>query len=112
MTVILIAVAAVLILALILLATLCVRLADEMRPGAAQELTLGGLEGTRFARYADTLIPDILSMRELPWEDVYISSFDGLKLHGRVVRGGGDAVILMHGYHSSPENDFAGIAQW
>ena len=112
MTVILIAVAAVLILALILLATLCVRLADEMRPGAAQDLTLGGLEGTRFARYADTLIPDILSMRELPWEDVYISSFDGLKLHGRVVRGGGDAVILMHGYHSSPENDFAGIAQW
>ena len=112
MTVILIAVAAVLILALILLATLCVRLADEMRPGAAQDLTLGGLEGTRFARYADTLIPDILSMRELPWEDVYISSFDGLKLHGRVVHGGGDAVILMHGYHSSPENDFAGIAQW
>ena len=51
-------------------------------------------------------------VRALPWEDVCISSFDGLRLHGRLIRGEGDTVILVHGYHSSAENDFAGIAQW
>ena len=99
------------IAALALGVTLCLLLRN-MKPGPARDLTRSSLEGTRFEKYADTVVPDILELRALPWEDVYTRSFDGLKLHGRLVRGGNDTVILIHGYRSSVENDFAGIAQW
>ncbi len=112
MTVIIIAAAAAALFALGLFAAECVWLRREMLPAPAPDLTRGGLEKTRFARYAGTIVPDVLELRALPWEDVYMSSFDGLRLHARLVRGGDDAVVLMHGFRSSIEDDFAGIAQW
>lgn len=76
------------------------------------DLTTSNLDGTRFEKYAERVVRDVEELRALPWEDVCISSFDGLRLYGRLIRGEGDTVILVHGYHSSAENDFAGIAQW
>ena len=86
----------------------------NMRPVPARDLLSSDLSGTRFESCADTLRRDVESFRALPWEDVYITSYDGLKLHGRVLQGGpgADTVVLIHGYHSSAENDFAGIADW
>lgn len=78
----------------------------------ARDLTVDALEGTRFERYAERIRKDVLELRALPWEDVYIRSSDSLRLHGRMISGSGTAVILVHGYRSSVENDFAGIARW
>lgn len=43
-----------------------------------------------------------------PHEDVYITSYDGLKLHGRYfpVEGAARTVIAFHGYHSYAFGDF------
>ena len=42
------------------------------------------------------------------FEDLYIKSFDGLKLHGYLLRGTSDEVIIcVHGYKASPEIDYA-----
>ena len=47
----------------------------------------------------------------LPFEDLYIQSFDGLKLHGMFIKGEDPSLtaILVHGYKASPEGDFDGI---
>lgn len=105
---------AVLILVLLIFLCTLAALVQNMRPGRAMDLTCADLRGTRFEKYADSVVRDVEELRAVPWEDVYIRSFDDLRLHGRLRRGeeGADTVILIHGYHSSWENDFAGVAQW
>lgn len=48
----------------------------------------------------------------IPCEDVYITSFDGLKLHGRYYRAAGQAgrvlEIMFHGYNGNALRDFCG----
>ena len=49
---------------------------------------------------------------KLPLEDVWTSSFDSLKLHGRLLKGDPkEVVICVHGYRSSVEEDFADRAK-
>lgn len=52
----------------------------------------------------------------LPSKDVYIKSFDGLRLHGRYFKAeNGESnrcAILCHGYKSSGQNDFACIFEF
>lgn len=106
--------AAALGLCLAVFAVTYILLKINMRPGKAPELADAGVaKRTRWAPFAETVSALILELRELPWEDVYIDSFDGLRLHARLLRGKGeDSVVLVHGYRSSGENDFAGIAQY
>lgn len=46
----------------------------------------------------------------LPYEDVWTTSFDGLKLHGNFYAGkeGAPVQIMFHGYHGNPTRDFSG----
>lgn len=46
----------------------------------------------------------------LPFEDVWTTSFDGLKLHGNFYAGkkGAPVQIMFHGYHGNPTRDFSG----
>ncbi len=46
----------------------------------------------------------------LPYEDVWTTSFDGLKLHGNFYAGkeGAPIQIMFHGYHGNPTRDFSG----
>lgn len=47
---------------------------------------------------------------EVPFEEVYITSFDGLKLYGRIYKGdpGRPVQLLFHGWKSNALRDFAG----
>ena len=53
-------------------------------------------------------------MMEQPHEDVWITSHDGLKLHGTYFEGdGGDkAVICFHGYTSQGTNDYGSLSYY
>lgn len=52
--------------------------------------------------------PYIDRFDENPFEDIYITSFDGLKLHGYLLKGRKDEVVICaHGYKSSPQVDYA-----
>lgn len=106
--------AAVLGVCLLVFAVTYILLKLNMRPGRPPELAdPAAAARTRWAPYAGTVSRLILELRGLPWEDVYTTSSDGLSLHARLLRGRGeDNVILVHGYRSSGENDFAGIAQY
>lgn len=69
------------------------------------------LAGTRWEAYAQVLARDIPVLKSLPWEDVYCTSHDGLRLHASLMHGSTErAVILVHGYRSSGFNDFCGMA--
>ncbi len=51
--------------------------------------------------------PLIDKFRKLPFEELEVQSFDGLKLKGWFLKGNPkEVVILVHGYKSSPELDF------
>ena len=54
----------------------------------------------------------IRSLNEVPYEQVYITSYDGLRLAGRLYPGEPDApvVIGVHGYRGTPSRDFCGGA--
>lgn len=53
-------------------------------------------------------------LQSLDHEEVYIKSFDGLKLHGKYYEQNKTAptVIMMHGYHSSADFEFSGIYEF
>ena len=50
-------------------------------------------------------------IRDYPYEDAYITSFDRVKLHARIYRNESDTVAIMfHGYRGTPCRDFSGGA--
>lgn len=86
----------------------------KMRPGRPIDLSCPErLGNTRWEPYAQALAEGIARIRALPWEKVQITAYDGVRLHGRLLRGkAGRTVLLAHGYRSSGENDFAGIVDY
>lgn len=54
------------------------------------------------------------SFRALKTKDIYITSFDGLRLHGSYLEtdGADKLIIMFHGYRSKPEVDFSCAADF
>ena len=65
------------------------------------------------APYREAMTQMVRTVLALPYEDVWIRSDDGLRLHGKYYAGrpGAPVQIMMHGYKSSTERDFCGGAQ-
>ena len=70
------------------------------------------LNGPFYKGMEDQVIPLINSIREIPYEDAYITSFDKLKLHARVYENkeSKKVAVLCHGYRGTPYRDFSGGA--
>ena len=68
----------------------------------------------RWAPYAEQVKESLCWMAEQEWEEVAARGEDGVPLHGywREAERAAGAVILFHGYHSCPENDFAGLMEY
>ena len=78
------------------------------KKGQSDDFNLGAplYEGHR-----DEVIPLIEGIRKVPYEDVFITSYDKLKLHARLYDQKSDTVaILCHGYRGTPYRDFSGGA--
>ena len=104
----------VLIVALLLFAVCFVLLMRNLRSSPVPDLSdPEWIRGTRWEPYAQTLEKEIRAFRNNPWEDVWITSEDGLRLHGQILHGTSDSTVLLaHGYRSSGENDFCGIVEY
>ena len=59
--------------------------------------------------FGDKIEEGIKHIRETPFEEWRIESFDGLSLYGRYFRNGisNKTIILLHGFRSSGEHDFS-----
>ena len=64
----------------------------------------------QYSRYTEQMTALIKNAQAIPYEDVWIKSFDGLKLHGRFYFTAQNAPtqIMFHGYRSAAVRDFCG----
>ena len=67
----------------------------------------------QYAPHREAMTQMVQTVLALPYEDVWIRSDDGLRLHGKYYAGrpGAPVQIMMHGYKSGAERDFCGGAQ-
>ena len=76
--------------------------AHVRRPSRARRKTMDPV-----AQWRHLIDPAVARLKAGPWEDLYITSHDGLRLHGVYFdRGGADTVLCFHGYRSTPFGDF------
>ena len=70
------------------------------------------LSGEQYDKYREQNIAQITELRERPFEEHHITSFDGLDLFGRWYFQSDDAptALLMHGWHGTAIRDFCGGA--
>ena len=66
--------------------------------------------GKVYEPFRERMIKWMKEMRSTPCEDVWITSFDGLKLHGRYYkcRENAPTEIMFHGYRGNAERDLCG----
>ncbi len=66
--------------------------------------------GKIYEPFRERMIKWMKEMRTTPYEDVWITSFDGLKLHARYYkcRENAPTEIMFHGYRGSAERDLCG----
>lgn len=64
-----------------------------------------------YTPYAKEMTKNIKIFLDIPYEDVYITSNDGLKLHGKFYEGQKDkpVIIFFHGYRANATRDGSGI---
>ncbi len=74
----------------------------------------GNLSGSDWDKYADVFADGKDWLDSKPTETVEITSFDGLRLSARLIPfpGSHRTVLMMHGYRSSGEFDFAAVAKY
>ena len=71
------------------------------------------LDGPIFGQYKETLIPLIEIFQNRPYEDLYIKSFDKLKLHARLfeTKGSKKVALMFHGYRGTTYRDFCAASK-
>ena len=81
------------------------------RKGQLDDFNITG--SPNFAKYTDGIKKLIIELKERPFEDLYIQSFDKLKLHARLYenRSSKKIAILFHGYRGTAYRDFCGGAK-
>lgn len=106
--------AAVIVLALALLLGFICKKMFALAVVRGEELVGGdGFEG-QIAEFKDFVSAGHAFYDSLPKEDVWITSFDGLKLHGTLIRNGDGKKLLIqaHGFRSSAKGSFAGSLRY
>ena len=79
----------------------------------SEDLYKRDLTGTQYEPFKKLLAEDTRYFRKQEMQDVFVTAFDGLKLHGLYLDGGYDrTAILIHGYRSSAFNNFAVLGRF
>lgn len=111
---ILAAVAVLMLLSVFVIAYICYRMAfyepdRKPKPEDAIDIPVGKI----YEPFREAITNWTLQTRAMPREDMYITSFDGLKLHGRYYEYAPDAPIelMFHGYRGTAERDLSGGVQ-
>lgn len=105
---------AVLCIAVAVVSYICFRLAfyvDRSKQKGEDEIDLP--EGEIYEVYYDKMIAWTKEIRKMPYEDMEITTFDGLKLHARYYEYSKDAPVelMFHGYRGNAERDLSGGVQ-
>lgn len=71
----------------------------------------GDLKKAGLEKFANIIIPMYKEVEALPYEDIYINSYDNLRLHAKLYTNESPlgTIALLHGWRSSGLNDFSCI---
>lgn len=105
---------AVILLFVLLTAYICYRMAfyePDRQPKPENEIDIP--QGKIYERFRESITRWTLETRAMPREDMYITSFDGLTLHGRYYEfePGAPIELMLHGYRGTAERDLSGGVQ-
>lgn len=105
-------VVALLILLALAAAYVCCQLAFGVRAKAGEDI-FRLPKGEQYTVHQERSTAMIKIAAEIPYEDVWITSHDGLKLHGKYYHAADNAPlqIMFHGYRSAAVRDFCGGLQ-
>lgn len=105
--------AAIVLILAVLLAFICKKMFALAVVRGEELVGSDGFEG-QIADYKDFVAEGYAFYDSLPKEDVWITSFDGLKLHGTLIRNGDSKKLLIqaHGFRSSAKGSFAGSLRY
>lgn len=69
--------------------------------------------GKEYEPFRDVMLDFMKEVKQIPFTDMYITSFDGLTLHGKFYEyeKGAPIEIMFHGYRGSAERDLCGGVQ-
>ena len=106
---ILISVVFFIIFLVLLVSYCCYRMAFYVKRVASDD-EIHTPEGEIYEPFREDMVRWIKEVRQLPHEDYYITSDDGLKLHGRFYEyaPGAPIELMLHGYRGSAERDLSG----
>ena len=98
----------------LLIAFICFHMAffvPKHSPVAIDDYTIP--EGEIYEPFRDSMVKWMKEVRAMPHEDFYITSFDGLKLHGRYYEyaPGAPVELMVHGYRGNGDRDLCGGVQ-
>lgn len=73
--------------------------------------TTDGLKKAGLEKFSNIIIPMYEKVKLIPYEDVFVTSYDNLRLHGKLytVPDAIGTIVLFHGWRSSGLNDFSCI---
>ena len=102
------------LLAVLIIAYICYRMAfyePDRKPQSEDAFDIP--KGRIYEPFRESIINWTLETRAMPREDMYITSFDGLKLHGRYYEyaPGAPIELMMHGYRGTADRDLSGGVQ-
>ena len=111
---ILAALCAAALLAVLITAYICYRTAfyePDRKPQSDDTFDIP--KGRIYEPFRESIINWTRETRAMPREDMYITSFDGLKLHGRYYEyaPGAPIELMMHGYRGAADRDLSGGVQ-
>ncbi len=110
--VVLLSILAVLVLAVLVTAYICFRMAFYAdRKPSEEEYPIP--EGEIYEPYREQMVAWMKETRAMPHEDMEIQSFDGLTLRGKYYEcvPGGPVELMFHGYRGDAERDLCGGVQ-
>ena len=98
------------VVVLILLTLLCFCItfySPKRKPNAGEDFSLPS--GKVYEPFWDIMLEGMRKNSERPREEVYITSYDGLKLHGKYYESkpGAPIELMMHGYRGTAQRDFS-----
>ncbi len=104
----------ILIAAVLIISYVCYRMAflvTNAQRAAVKEFDIP--DGDIYEPFRDRMVAWIKEVRAMPHEEVYVTAFDGTRLHGRYFEcySGAPVELMMHGYRGGADRDLCGGVQ-
>lgn len=105
------AAAAIFVVFLLLPALFFVLYCSEPRASKDFDQDPDSMRSTPYEAWEDIILQKVGRLRRIPYQPVHLSADDGTPLYARWYPQGGKTAVLLHGFRSTPFNNFFAVAE-